>query len=556
MAEFDVCVIGAGPVGMTVAMEFAERGWTVALVESGGESPSPDTQALSEAVVDTPASHSVMNEAVCRALGGTSRFWGGRCVPLDPVDLMARPHIENSGWPLNHEDVRKYHAKASRYMGIGDPSFRVDHCGKNIQKTKQIFDSLPPDGRGEGYVLANTLERWTPQPNWWVLHGDSVKQNANITIISGWTCIDFKHGSLHGEVKAAILVSSLEVTQRRELTAKTYVMANGGVESVRLILNSIESPDGLRLENSSLVGKYYMGHPSGKIADIHMPGDPQETIYDYELDGGVYVRRRLTFSESFLNSKELMNIAFWLDNPPLPDPSHGNGLLSAAYLALTTPGVGNRLVPDAIRKHVAGEHQQQSWAHIKNCVLQPIDTARSVGRFAYRRFVQKPRVPGFMTFSANNRYALHFHAEQSPDKANCIELTDEKCKIGLRKARIRLNWHPRDIESIKRAHRELDSYLRRHVVGGGGLRYRFTEAEMDEAIVRQSFDGFHQLGGLRMGKDASDGVTDSFGRVFGCSNLYVASCAVFPTSGQANPTFTAVALAIRQAEHIAGVKSN
>jgi choline dehydrogenase-like flavoprotein len=79
---------------------------------------------------------------------------------------------------------------------------------------------------------------------------------------------------------------------------------------------------------------------------------------------------------------------------------------------------------------------------------------------------------------------------------------------------------------------------------------------MDEAIVRQSFDGFHQLGGLRMGKDASDGVTDSFGRVFGCSNLYVASCAVFPTSGQANPTFTAVALAIRQAEHIAGVKSN
>jgi choline dehydrogenase-like flavoprotein len=60
------------------------------------------------------------------------------------------------------------------------------------------------------------------------------------------------------------------------------------------------------------------------------------------------------------------------------------------------------------------------------------------------------------------------------------------------------------------------------------------------------------MGTVRMSADPADGVVDAFGRAHEVDNLYVADGSVFPTSGAANPTLTIVALALRQAEHLAG----
>jgi choline dehydrogenase-like flavoprotein len=54
-----------------------------------------------------------------------------------------------------------------------------------------------------------------------------------------------------------------------------------------------------------------------------------------------------------------------------------------------------------------------------------------------------------------------------------------------------------------------------------------------------------------MGHTARDGVVDRDCRVFGAANLFVAGSSVFPTSGEANPTLTAVALALRLAALLA-----
>jgi choline dehydrogenase-like flavoprotein len=59
-----------------------------------------------------------------------------------------------------------------------------------------------------------------------------------------------------------------------------------------------------------------------------------------------------------------------------------------------------------------------------------------------------------------------------------------------------------------------------------------------------------------MSADAALGVTDGYGRLWGTQNVFIASSAIFPTSGQANPTLTMVALAVRQAEYIAGIFHN
>ncbi|MCP2802701.1 GMC family oxidoreductase, partial [Salmonella enterica subsp. enterica serovar Typhimurium] len=83
------------------------------------------------------------------------------------------------------------------------------------------------------------------------------------------------------------------------------------------------------------------------------------------------------------------------------------------------------------------------------------------------------------------------------------------------------------------------------------LEYWMPEAERIDAVLSQAADGFHQIGTARMAAHWRDGVVDPRCRVFGTDNLYVASSAVFPSSGQANPTLTIVALSARIADDIA-----
>jgi choline dehydrogenase-like flavoprotein len=63
--------------------------------------------------------------------------------------------------------------------------------------------------------------------------------------------------------------------------------------------------------------------------------------------------------------------------------------------------------------------------------------------------------------------------------------------------------------------------------------------------------GCHNMGVARMSAEPKDGVTNRWGQAHDIPNLFVSDGSVFSTSGAGNPTLTIVALAIRQAEHIA-----
>ena len=63
-------------------------------------------------------------------------------------------------------------------------------------------------------------------------------------------------------------------------------------------------------------------------------------------------------------------------------------------------------------------------------------------------------------------------------------------------------------------------------------------------------DASHHIGTTRMGDNEKKSVVDRNCRVHGIENLYVAGASVSPTSGHANPTLTAVALAFRLADHL------
>jgi choline dehydrogenase-like flavoprotein len=104
------------------------------------------------------------------------------------------------------------------------------------------------------------------------------------------------------------------------------------------------------------------------------------------------------------------------------------------------------------------------------------------------------------------------------------------------------------VHAVLRAHDHLAKALERN--GIANIRHRLPERERIAGILDQASGGSHQVGTARMSESANHGVVNRNCRVHGSPNLFLAGSAVFPSSGQANPTLLAVALASRLASHL------
>jgi choline dehydrogenase-like flavoprotein len=293
-----------------------------------------------------------------------------------------------------------------------------------------------------------------------------------------------------------------------------------------------------------------MGHISGKIADLVLADPASVAVHDFFLDEGVFARRRFTLKAEAQMREELLNIALWADNPPFHLPGHGNGLLSLVWLALAIAPIGRLLVAEGVRVSHVGPRPRRWGRHASNVMRSPLSTTRQIAAILRARLLSSPRRPGFLVRSSDGRYALHYLAEHAPNDESRLRLSDRKDALGLAFLDIELRYAERDARSVLRAHELLDQSLRR--AGLGRLDYREPPEARIASILRQAGDGYHQIGTTRMGLTPQDSVVDAECRVHGVDNLYVSSSSVFPSSGQANPTFTAVALALRLAAHLAG----
>lgn len=112
--RYDVCVIGAGAAGITIARALGAAGASVGLLESGGFSYERDTQSLYDGATDGPGlSGAYLSTSRLRFFGGTTNHWAGMCRPLDPIDFAVRPWVPYSGWPITRDDLAPYYQRAS-----------------------------------------------------------------------------------------------------------------------------------------------------------------------------------------------------------------------------------------------------------------------------------------------------------------------------------------------------------------------------------------------------------------------------------------------------------
>lgn len=526
----DICVVGSGPAGLGLALALEDRGQSVLVLESGSDQASSTIQELAEADIPDPARHDPMSIATARRLGGTSHLWGARCQPFDLVDFKPNPRFRSAEWPISLDEINPYYPEACRFLDCGEAKFTRSAFDRDISKEFSV----------------EHIERFSNSPKVSVAHKERINTSTRVTVCLNASVVDIGFDGMNVQT---VTLKTLD-GQSTTLTVRILVLAGGGIETTRILLSAQQKKTDLCGGINGPLGRYYMGHIIGEVADIHIEDERLDKILDLTLDPGQsFVRHRMIPAEELQIEKGLPNVAFWPVVPPVSQARHRDGVLSMVFLTFAFAPLGRRLVPEAIRlRHVPPG--VKVWPHIQNVLRSPIRTLTFAPKLLWQRYAAKMRMPGFYLRNRARVYGLSYHAEQSPQPGSRITLADTADRLGLPRVRIDLRFARQDAEALFTAHEALDNWLRQNRLGR--IDYRQPKEKTVDAILKIASHGTHQIGTTRMGNGPDEGAVDKNLRCFGTENLFVCSSAVFPTSGQCNPTLSIVAFALRLAEHLAG----
>lgn len=543
--EYDVCVVGTGPAGIILALEYSRKNpdRNVLLVEYGYKGQAFVNDLDDTIEIKNSINHHGPYECTNKGLGGSSATWGGRCVMYDEIDFIDRPIVaDGCTWGLDlFREVANYVPRATTYFECGQPIF-------DLHQSPEFCDARIAENFIEGIVSDSVIERWSMPTRFGDRYAKDIAEQSNLILIQGYEARDFMVPDQTGNV-SSMLIRDVKDKKVYEIKAKAFVLAAGAQETTRILLRNTQLFKNLASTPTAL-GKYYQGHISGKIASIKFTGNPLKTDFGFLKDSdGTYIRRRFQFSSKFLAEQNLLNTAIWLDNPLYFNPKHRSGAMSFMYLAMIMPIIGKKLAPPAIAHSITKGKVTGVPQHIWNIVRDLPHSLTTPAAIFVKRYLLKRKLPGVFLFSPANRYALHFHAEQVPDAANRMELGQDGESLV-----VHYELTDDDIQSVIRLHNVLDTWLRD--CGCGELVYWYNKDELPAAIRNMSRDGIHQSGTTRIADSPIKGVVDQNLKVWGTQNVFVCSSSAFPTSGQANPTFFLGAFAIRLAEHLSHVYEN
>jgi len=534
--EVEVAVVGTGPVGLAVAIRLAGRVGRIALIEAGDTRFKPAHSRdffKAEQINDPRHLPTELNRR--RMLGGTSSVWGGRCIPLDPEDFA--PVSGRLGWPIPFAEMNEHIPGALEFLDAGRPDF----CAASALRTSPVSS-----GASSGDLLIDRIERYSKPTNVWRKWGPRLARSRDVTVIYGATCTNVVTNA--DGTRAVALELRTASNRPYKVRAPTIVLACGGLETPRLLLASRGRRScGLGNEHD-LVGRFYMTHlvsDARNVGALRFAAVETARAFDYcTTSDGVYGRRMILLSPAARQRDGVGNIVFRPTRPPIDDPSHRDPVLSAMFLARSLI-----IPPEYARSLEAGISRSRMWRdHAINAAAGfPRLCAFSID-WLKRRVLATRKLPSVFLHREDGTYPLEFNAEHMPNPDSRVSLGDAVDPFGV--PRLVLQWQMRDSELawICRAYRALEA-----AIAKSGLGVLHFDADLSDtvqhALVSQ---GGHHIGTVRMGDDPRTGVVDKNGEVWSTHGLFVAGAAIFPTSGFANPTLTAVALAFRLADHLIG----
>jgi choline dehydrogenase-like flavoprotein len=507
--DADLCIIGAGPAGITIAGEFFGTGMRICLVESGGADIERRPQRLNRGS-SVGYSTYLLHHARVRAFGGSSRHWVGpgdeswAARPLDPIDFEVRPGMPCSGWPLGPADLEPHYPQARSICrlgatdeGSGGPA-EGSLAGALPLRTPAVETTLFQHGTA-------TFERWYQE----------VVGSSNVTLLLHATVANL------GTERDPERVDAVEV--RRDdgssclVRPRLVVLAAGGIENPRLLLLSNRTHRRGLGNDRDLVGRFFAERLSARSGYVVANPDllRHTGLYSVHEAGGSLEQGALRVTDAVQRQRQLRNCAFFL----LPRSAWMTAE-AARSLATLVKSFGRRPLPDA------------PLAHVRNVVTGLGDLA-ALGVDRIRR---QDVAPGVLV--------LRFQAEQAPNRESRVTLGTRRDPLGLPVARVDWRVAAADRDSVRASQEIVSDALQKAAIGRVEL---LLGDERPPALIEGNY---HHLGATRMHSSPNLGVVDADCRVHGVRNLYVAGSSLFPTYGCSNPTLTVVALALRLADHL------
>ena len=139
--------------------------------------------------------------------------------------------------------------------------------------------------------------------------------------------------------------------------------------------------------------------------------------------------------------------------------------------------------------------------------------------------------------------------------AECEPLADSRLTLGplpdaFGLPRVQVHWRISDL--TLEALRRYAQGLKQSLEPAGIAAVRISPYLLDPAVnwKERAYSLYHHMGATRMASSPARGVVDGEGRVHGFANLYVAGTSILPTGSASNPSYTALALALRTAERL------
>lgn len=245
----DICIIGAGAAGISLARSLIDSKLQVCVLESGGFEFDQEIQSLYRGPA-TGVHYVDLHAARLRYFGGSTNHWGGWCGPLDEEDFEARPWVPYSGWPISRQDLEPYYPLAQTLCELGP----------------YPYDTAAWEGENRDYPdfdpgkLTTGLWQLSPPTRFGAAYRRDLELAGNVSVYLYANVVELEAGDDGRSVQRVLIRTPWG--KRGAVRARYYVLACGGIENARMLLLSRGVvPPGLG-NQAGMVGRFFMDHPT------------------------------------------------------------------------------------------------------------------------------------------------------------------------------------------------------------------------------------------------------------------------------------------------------
>lgn len=531
----DVCVIGAGPAGITLAREFLGTQITVNVLESGGDVHDADVQKLSEGELSGHV-YEPHESTHMRQIGGTANHFilrmtdnefGYRYTPLDEIDFEQRDYFPHSGWPFKKSELDPYYTRIQEICGIGHYDYTAKYWSRGN------YELIPFD-ESKAY---SSVFMFGPTKKFSKEFPEQIAESANVNLYAFATVVELICDDSGENVKTAV-VRRFD-GQEIYFSAKHFIIAANALQTPRLLLNSTrQHAKGIGNQHDN-VGRYFMDHhlvPSGNFV-MHDPKTINRmAFYDMQGIDGASILGRLNLATEKIQQEGLRNFSAMLF--PMPwNAADLEAMNSFNHLKVQLRWHWDRW-PKDLGKHLMNifRGRNRVFRAIYENVRYGVPFLVGLGRGGWSRIANNEK--------KYDRLEVLALVEVSPNPENRVTLVDDKDALGCQKIKLHYLCSEDDIASVKCAQKIVGEAFE-----ATGLGY-YEPPKVAADVMKTLTGTHHMMGTTRMSDDPKVGVVDRDCCVHGMNNLFIAGSAVFPTGGYANPTLTNLALSIRIADKV------